>query len=229
MTKGTLLPLYNSVPPNLNNTPPLPPPPPHSYHQQKRNSLAKVGDHFLRTKKFRILSVTLGIFLGSIWILTNFSGTIDHRRLIKGGETRDGAALAAAIVLGENGEEGIHGLEVENHYYYHHHNYFYDSGDDKYDFIYNDDNEDSTNEANELKEEITIIDIAVENGNEGEKEKGGGKKNNGNFNDKPDRSSNSKDNNDSNQGYGEFRTVEYEIVRLIRDHSVVVFSKTYCP
>ncbi|CAG8473608.1 2057_t:CDS:2 [Diversispora eburnea] len=75
----------------------------------------EIGDHYLRTQKYRVLGVTLGIFLCSLWAVAHFSG-IDHHQFIfiKGeGVISDGAALAAAIVLGENGEEGIHGLEIK--------------------------------------------------------------------------------------------------------------------
>ncbi|RHZ81984.1 hypothetical protein Glove_115g6 [Diversispora epigaea] len=209
MTKETLLPLYN---PTFYN--------PYKNNQQRRNSLVEVGDHYLRTKKYRILGVTLGIFLCSLWAVAHFSG-IDRYQFIKGGGViRDGAALAAAIVLGENGEEGIHGLEVENHGHYHdfphdyrqyfHDHYIIDDDEENENSDGNYNNEKATNEL-EIKITMTTIEreLYQENGNENKNKNL--KKLNYNVNDDLE--------ND----------VEYEIDELINENPVVVFIKIYCP
>jgi glutaredoxin len=79
------------------------------------DSFTEFSDHCLRTKKFRILSITFAIFLFSLWVVAKFSGSGFYIHNLRCHNKHNEAAMAAAAVLGEGGEEGIHGLEVENH------------------------------------------------------------------------------------------------------------------
>src|SRR5438128_1474592 len=84
-------------------------------NNNKINIFIEYSDHFFRTKNFRILFVTLTIFLCSLWVLANFdASTIHfHRKLRHYKNSR--VAIVAASVMGDSGEEGIHGLEIEIH------------------------------------------------------------------------------------------------------------------
>ncbi|CAG8463832.1 17370_t:CDS:2 [Acaulospora colombiana] len=99
MFKASLLPVHHLASP--------------AFHQ-RRNSFAQVSDHLIKTRKFRILGVTLGLFLCSLWIVANFSGTEFNINTLRRFKHND-AAIAAASVMGEGGEEGIHGLEIQIH------------------------------------------------------------------------------------------------------------------
>src|SRR4051812_45037514 len=97
MSKSAILPSYHPIPINT------------------YNSFSDVSDHYFQTKKFRILGATLLAFLISLWVVATFSGTGFNIHTLRHYNKNNEAALAAASVLGEGGEEGLHGLEVENH------------------------------------------------------------------------------------------------------------------
>ncbi|CAG8651608.1 6902_t:CDS:1, partial [Paraglomus occultum] len=84
------------------------------YPNVQHYSTNKLHDRVWRTKKFRILSTTLLIFLSSLWAVANFSGAhfnFDTLRPYR----NNAAAMAAVSALGEGGEEGIQALEVQTH------------------------------------------------------------------------------------------------------------------
>lgn len=95
MSKSTILPTYHPIPIN-------------TFHDFSI-------DHYLRTKRSRILGITFAVFLFSLWAVANFSGSGLNIHALRYHNRHNDAAMAAASVLGEGGEEGIHGLEVENH------------------------------------------------------------------------------------------------------------------
>ncbi|RIB28569.1 thioredoxin-like protein [Gigaspora rosea] len=98
MSKATILPTSHPIPPT----------------NHRRNSLVEIGDHVIRTRRFRILSSTIGLFLCSLWVVAHFSdASIDMHTLhrFKNNE----AAMVAASVMGDCGEEGIHSLEIQSH------------------------------------------------------------------------------------------------------------------
>jgi glutaredoxin len=61
------------------------------------------------------LGITFIVFLISLWAVATFSGSGFNIHTLRYHNKHNEAAMAAASVLGEGGEEGIHGLEVENH------------------------------------------------------------------------------------------------------------------
>ncbi|CAI2177893.1 4080_t:CDS:2 [Funneliformis geosporum] len=103
MSKATILPIYHHPLASIN------------HHDPKNNSLIDICDYILRTKKFKILGITFGIFLCSLWVVAHVSGSGFNIHNLRYYNKNNKAAIAAAWVLGEGGEEGIHGLEVENH------------------------------------------------------------------------------------------------------------------
>lgn len=104
MSKATILPIYHPLAPISTYN-----------HDPKNNSLIDICDYFLRTKKFKILGITFAIFLCSLWVVAHVSGSGFNIHNLRYYNKNNKAAIAAAWVLGEGGEEGIHGLEVENH------------------------------------------------------------------------------------------------------------------
>ncbi|CAG8447552.1 462_t:CDS:2 [Acaulospora morrowiae] len=82
--------------------------------RRAHNSFIQFSDHFIKTRKFRILSATLGLFLCSLWIVARFGGTAFNINTLRRFR-HNGAAIAAASVMGECGEEGIYGLEVHGY------------------------------------------------------------------------------------------------------------------
>src|SRR6266540_1130873 len=104
MSKAMILPIYSQMDHKSRDK---------SRDRSRDNgSLPEICDYFLRAKKFKILGITFGIFLCSLWIVVNCNGSGFYLRYYN---KNSKAAIAAASVLGEGGEEGIHGLEVENH------------------------------------------------------------------------------------------------------------------
>src|ERR1051325_8178542 len=99
MSKSAILPIHHPITIN-------------AFHQH--DSFTEFSDHYLRTKKCRVLSITFAIFLFSLWVVAKFSGS-GFIHTLRCHNKHNEAAMAAASVLGEGGEEGIHGLEVENH------------------------------------------------------------------------------------------------------------------
>ncbi|CAG8761770.1 15048_t:CDS:2, partial [Dentiscutata erythropus] len=98
MSKTAILPTYHPISPT----------------NHRRNSFVEISDHVLRTRRFRILGSTLGLFLCSLWVVAHFSdASLDVHTLhrFKNNE----AAMVAASVMGDCGEEGIHSLEVQSH------------------------------------------------------------------------------------------------------------------
>ena len=62
------------------------------------------------------MGITFAVFLFSLWAVAKFSGSGFNIHALRYHHNKyNDAAMAAASVLGEGGEEGIHGLEVENH------------------------------------------------------------------------------------------------------------------
>ncbi|RGB36851.1 thioredoxin-like protein [Rhizophagus diaphanus] len=100
MSKAAILPTYYPITP-INE---------HNHH-----TLSDFIDHYVQTKKSRILGATLIAFLISLWVVAEFSGTGFNIHSLRYYNKNNEAALAAASVMGEGGEEGLHGLEVENH------------------------------------------------------------------------------------------------------------------
>nr|CAG8436260.1 3902_t:CDS:2 [Entrophospora candida] len=87
---------------------------------EKNDIFIEYSDHFLRARSLRVLCITLIIFLCSLWILTNFDGkevNFHGAHYYKSSKV----AIVAASVMGDNGEEGIQGLEIANHFGGSHH------------------------------------------------------------------------------------------------------------
>ncbi|RIA90981.1 thioredoxin-like protein [Glomus cerebriforme] len=180
-----------------------------TYHPISHNSFADVSDHYLKTKKFRILGVTFGIFLFSLWIVAKFSGAEFNIHALRHHNKNNEAAMAAASVLGEGGEEGIHGLEVENHGRIgpngHNHgihepiNLYFDSHKDHYHQQQNfalSDSQQQPNIARQRFEEALKNDLHLDDY----------------YYDSEPQSK-----------------VELEIDDLVHENPVVVFSKSFCP
>ncbi|GBB84603.1 hypothetical protein RclHR1_11180004 [Rhizophagus clarus] len=98
-SKASILPSYHPI----------------SFDIHNHNSFSDFVDHYFHTNKLRILAFTFLAFLVSLWIVAEFSGTGFNIHTLRYYNKNNEAALAAASVLGEGGEEGLHGLEVENH------------------------------------------------------------------------------------------------------------------
>src|SRR6185312_7841885 len=181
-------------------------------HYQIPHSNKKLHDRVWRTKKFRILSATLLIFLCSLWAVASFSGThfnFDTLRPYR----NNAAAMAAVSALGEGGEEGMQALEFV--YGKGHHFGIYDMFvDEEEDYDYEWGFWDSG--RGKAKSEDKNLDKAsesVENKKESENDK--------------DNDENDKD-NDENDNETKETSIENEIQDIIDKHKIVIFSKTYC-
>ncbi|CAG8485120.1 15660_t:CDS:2 [Cetraspora pellucida] len=98
MTKAAILPTTHPIP----------------YTKHRRNSFVEVSDYILRTRRFRILGSALGLFLCSLWVVAHFSDASFNIHTLQRYKNIE-AAMVAASVMGDGGEEGIHSLEVQSH------------------------------------------------------------------------------------------------------------------
>ncbi|CAG8454657.1 13048_t:CDS:1 [Racocetra fulgida] len=98
MSKAAILPTSYPIPP-MNH---------------RRNSFVEVSDFILRTRRFRILGSTLGLFLCSLWVVAHFSDASLNIHTLQRFKSNE-AAMVAASVMGDGGEEGIYSLEVQSH------------------------------------------------------------------------------------------------------------------
>ncbi|CAG8517688.1 9669_t:CDS:2 [Ambispora gerdemannii] len=82
--------------------------------EQEQRIITIFDDATWKTKKHRVLLATLALFLCSLWFVSHFNGAgFDINSLKKYQD--NAAAMAAASVMGDGAEEGIHGLEVQSH------------------------------------------------------------------------------------------------------------------
>ncbi|CAG8479169.1 5622_t:CDS:2 [Ambispora leptoticha] len=82
--------------------------------EEEQRIIVIFDDATWKTKKYKILLATLAIFLGSLWFVSHFSGAGFDIHSLKQYQD-NAAAMAAASVMGDGVEEGIHGLEVQSH------------------------------------------------------------------------------------------------------------------
>ncbi|CAJ0836764.1 3263_t:CDS:2 [Entrophospora sp. SA101] len=175
---------------------------------EKNDIFIEYSDHFLRARSLRVLCITLIIFLCSLWILTNFDGkevNFHGAHYYKSSKV----AIVAASVMGDNGEEGIQGLEIANHFGGSHHgihSFYDDDEEDEEDVNFHNLHDHKSESENDIASN-NIDSISSINNNRGS----------------DDISSNTKDNNTSEDN------LEIEIEKLINESPIVIFSKSYCP